>query len=149
MVDTGQYRTKVWLTTYFITTNVKKDDTSTATTLFAFDWPNYPLSRVFFDKSIDAIYSVGQSRAAELADSDHYVAGYIEHVPVTLCAIDKTGITAIKILGQMEAELRRIQNAYPLGSVRRITGETPKTQRIGGIFLFSVEYDLSYKRDTT
>lgn len=150
MVDTAQKRTKTWIDTYWIAANVTKDDGSTpASTIDAYDWPDYPLTRVFIDKAVDGIISVGQQTSKALVDSDHFPIGYDETVPITMCAVDKTGITGIKLLAKMEGELRRIGEAQPLGSLRRITGETPKTARIGSFFLFSIEYQLNYRRDVT
>lgn len=150
MVDTAQKRTKVWIDAYWTAANVTKDDNSTpATTIDAYEWPDYPLTRVFIDKAVDGIISVGQQSSKVLVDSDHQPIGYDESIPITMCAVDKTGITGIKLLGKMEQELRRIGETHPLGSLRRLTGETPKTQRIGSFFLFSIEYQLNYRRDLT
>jgi hypothetical protein len=150
VVDTAQKRTKVWIDTYWTASNVTKDDGSTpASTIDAYDWPDYPLTRVFIDKAVDGIISVGQQSSKAIVDTDHFPVGYDETVPITLCAIDKAGITGIKLLGKMEAELRRIHETYPLGSLRRFTGETPKTTRIGSFFLFAIEYQLNYRRDVT
>jgi hypothetical protein len=150
MVDTAQTRTKTFLTTYWTAGSVTKDNGVTeANILFAFDWPDYPLIRVFIDKDVDGVVSIGQASSKVILDTDHYPIGYDESVPITLCTVDKQGITGIKLLGQIEAELRRIDEQYPLGSVRRITGTSPKTQRLGSYFLFSIEYSLGYRRDLT
>jgi hypothetical protein len=150
MVDTAQKRTKTWLDTYWLTANITKDDAVTlAKIITAFDWPDYPITRLFLDKDVDGAVSVGQASSKVILDTDHYPIGYDESVPITLCTVDKPGITGIKLLGQIEAELRRIDEQYPLGSVRRITGTSPKTQRLGSYFLFSIEYSLGYRRDVT
>lgn len=150
MVDTAQNRTKVWLDTYWLPANITKDDAVTlASIITAFDWPDYPITRLFLDKAVDGAVSIGQASSKAILDTDHYPFGYEETVPITLCAIDKSGITGIKLLAKMDVELRRIAEAYPLGSVRRISASSPKTQRLGSYFLFSVEYSLSYRRDVT
>jgi hypothetical protein len=150
MADTAQKRTKVWIDTYWTAANVTKDDgTTPASIIDAYDWPDYPMTRVFYDKAVDGIISVGQPNSKGVIDSDHYPVGYEEAVPITLATVDKVGITAIKLLASMEAELRRIHETQPMGSLRRQTGEIPKTQRIGSFFLFSVEYQLNYRRDLT
>jgi len=150
MVDTAQNRTKVWLDTYWLPANITKDDGSTlATTISAFDWPDYPIARLFLDKNIDGAVSVGQASGKVLVDSDQYPVAYDESIPITLCTIDKPGTTGVKLLALMEAELRRVGEQYPLGSLRRLTGSTPKTSRVGSYFLFSIEYSLGYRRDLT
>jgi len=150
MVDTAQNRTKVWLDTYWLPANITKDDGSTlATTISAFDWPDYPITRLFLDKNVDGAVSIGQASSKAIVDVDHYPYGYEEVVPILLCAIDKPGITGVKLLAQMDEELRIIGEAYPLGSIRRLTGSKPKTERLGSYFLFSVEYSLTYRRDVT
>lgn len=155
MVDTAQGRMKVYIDLYWTAANLTKDDGLTpASTISAFDWPDYPLTRVFIDKAVDGIISIGQATSNVILDSDHYPYAYHEKVPVTLAAVDKSGITGIKLLGKMEAELRRILETYPIvtgvpASLRKISGDTPKTQRIGSFFLFSSEYQVDYKRDAT
>lgn len=155
MVDTAQTRMKVYIDLYWTAANVTKDDGSTPTsTISAFDWPDYPLTRVFLDKAVDGIISIGQANSSGIVDSDHFPYAYEEKVPVTFATVDKAGITGIKLLGKMEEELRRILETYPIvtgvpASLRRITGDVPKTQRIGSFYLFSVEYTVSYKRDVT
>ncbi len=150
MVDTAQKRTKTWLDTYWTPANITKDDAVTlATVITAFDWPDYPITRLFLDKDVDGAVSIGQASSKAIVDADHYPYGYEEVVPILMCAIDKPGITGIKLLAEMDEELRRIGENYPLGSVRRLTGSSPKTQRLGTYFLFSVEYSLTYRRDLT
>jgi hypothetical protein len=150
MVDTAQKRTKIWIDTYWTATDVLKDNgIIEAATISAYDWPDYPLARVFSDKAVNGIVSIGQARSEALIDSDHYPFAYLEHIPITLCAVDAYDVTGIKLLGQMEAELRSIHQNHPLGSIRRQSGAQPKTERIGSFFLFSVEYELEYKRDLT
>lgn len=150
MVDTAQYRTKVYIAGYWVAADITKDNgIDLASMLIAFDWPDYPLTRVFIDKAIDAVISVGQASSNVILDANHYPIGYHEKVPITLATMDKAGITGIKLLAKLEAELRKISEVNPLGSVRRITGEQPKTQRLGAFYLFSSEYVMDYKRDLT
>lgn len=152
MVDSAQNRTKVWLGTYWSGTNVTKDDGITpAVTIFAFDWPDYPLTRVFIDKGVNGIISIGQSNSHVINDADHMPIGYEENVPITLVTCDQLGVTGSKLLEKMEAQLRSIGELYPVatGSLRRESGVLPKTQRIGSFYLWSVEYTLNYRRDLT
>ena len=151
VVDTAQKNMKEIIDAYYTAANVKEDNGSTnATVICAFDWPNYPLSRVFIDKGVDAVISVGQASSQALVDVDLVPYGYVEKVPVTMASMDKTGITAMKLLRQLEAEVRRVFEAQPGAwavSVRKLSGSTPKTQRLGAFYLYSEEYDIEYKRD--
>src|SRR5271157_196533 len=152
MVDSAQNRTKVWIDTYWSGTPITKDDNTTpATMISAFDWPDYPLTRVFIDKAINGIISIGQASSAVLNDADHSPIGDDEHVPITLVTVDASGVTGVKLLEKMEAQLRLIAEQHPIAnsSLRRETNTSPKTQRIGSFFLWSVEYSLNYRRDLT
>ena len=150
VVYSAQRNMKTYLDTYFNdASQVTKDNTWAATVIVAFDWPNYPLARVFYDKDVDLIASIGQAESQSISDSDHYSVGYDEKVPVTLAAIDKYGVTAIRILEKGEAELRRVAETYPIASLRRITGAKPETEWLGGFYMFKVQYVFSYKRNLT
>lgn len=151
MVDTAQTRTRTFLTTYWTgPPYITKDNNATdATIILAFDWPDYPLIRVFIDKDVDGIVSIGQASSEAILDSTHYPIGYIEKVPVTLCTLDKAGITGVKLLEKIEAHLRALLEAHPLGSLRRETGHQPKTERLGSWYMYSSEFTITYKRDLT
>lgn len=151
MVDTAQNRTKTYLDTYWtgVTRATKDDNITIASAIIAFDWPDYPLTRVFIDKDVDGIVSVGQSTSEAILDSNHYPIGYLEKVPITLCTLDKAGVTGVKLLEKMEAQLRAIFEANPLGSLRRETGHEPKTTRLGSWFMHSSQFTLTYKKDLT
>jgi hypothetical protein len=150
MVDSAQNRTKVFLDTYVTGTGITKDDGITqAPIIKAFDLPDYPLSRVFIDKAIDVIFSIGQATSSALIDSDHYPLGYREHVPISVFAMDKTGITGIKVLEKAEAVMRAAFEANPIASLRRVSGMKPLTERIGGAYLWACEYSLDYERGLT
>ncbi len=152
-VYTAQKNTKTWLDTYLTAANMLEDNGSTqATFIVAYDLPDYPLSRVFIDKNVDIAFSVGQAQMKPITDSDHFAMGYREEVPIKIYVLDKTGLTAIKLLAQVEAEIRRVDETYPVvvpGSLRRWGQTTPKPELIGGTWFWMIEYVLDYRRDLT
>lgn len=153
MVNTAQYNMKTYLVAYITAAKLTEDNgTTLATFITAYDMPDYPLVRVFNDKAVDIVFSIGQAASSVLMDSDHYPIGYRESVPVNIYILDKTGLTAIKVMAKVEAELRRISEIYPTalpGSLRSISKTLPKPVLIGGTWFWNVEYTYSYLRDLT
>lgn len=144
-------RIKVLLDTYLTVANMKEDDNSTnATTLTAFGLPNYPIQLVFLgSKNVDLVFSVDKANSTALIDSDYSPYGYIEHVPLKLFAIDKSGVTARRLIWAGEHEVRRILETYPTGSHRLIEHTRDNTQTLGSTILHSSEYTITWKRDLT
>ena len=153
MVNTAQKNTKTYLDANLTAANMLEDNGVTlASFITAYDLPDYPLSRVFIDKAVDIVFSIGQAPAKAVIDSDHWPLGYREEIPIKIYVLDKTGITAIKLLAQVEAELRRIGETYPTalpGSLRRIGQTTPKPELIGATWFWVIEYVFDYRRDLT
>lgn len=136
--------------TYLTAANLTKDNgTDLATYITAYDLPDYPLTRVFKDKAVNLAWSVGQSTSNPIVDSDHYPMGYQEECPIAIFTVDQSGITGVKLLAKADAELRRICETYPTGSLRRLTKGTPKPERMGGVFMWRLDYAIEYVRDLT
>jgi hypothetical protein len=152
MVQDARQRTKVFLDTYLTATNMLWDDGVTAlTTITTFADPDYPFLEVMYGgKNVDVVFSIDQSMAEPKVDWDGTIYGYREQVPITLYAVTKQGRAGPKILWQGEAELRRIVETNPTGSYRSIRRVASRNQALGdGTLLHSVEYVLTYDRDTT
>jgi len=150
MVEDARYRTKVYLDTYLLNANLTKDDGTTQVSfIVAYADPDYPLIRVFNDKAVDLVFCVGDPNSEAILDSDHYPIGYNEAVPITTFCIDKTGITGTKLKWKAEAELRRVCETYPLGSVRSLEKIGDNDQNLGSTILHSREFTLKYRRDVT
>jgi hypothetical protein len=124
------------------------DNLTQAAWISAFGLPDYPLSRVFKDKAVDVIFSVGTASAKAMRDFRQYPYAYEEIVPIEIFAVDKTGITGTKLRWKAEAELRRITEAYPLASIRWVTRVTDNEKKLGSQTLYSVKYELGYIRPT-
>jgi hypothetical protein len=105
--------------------------------------------RVFNDKNVDVIFTVGEPNSNALKSHDKTICGYIEHIPITVSAIDKTGITGTKLKWKGEAELRRIDETYPLGSIRLLEKRRDQDKILGSTIMYSTEWILTYRRDTT
>jgi len=150
MVYDARDRTKVYLDTYLDNANLTKDDDTTQISfIVAYADPNYPLLRVFNDKAIDLVFCVGNPESQAVLDSDHYPIGYEENVPITVWCIDKASITGTKLRWKAEAELRRICETYPLGSVRSLERLRDNDANLGSTILYSREFNMKYVRDTT
>ena len=145
----ARQRTRTYLATYIVDANLTHDDDLTqAAWISAFGLPDYPLSRVFKDKAVDVIFSVGTASAKSMRDFRQYPYAYEEIVPIEIFAVDKTGITGTKLRWKAEAELRRISEAYPLASVRWISRVSDNEKKLGSQTLYSVKYELGYIRPT-
>ena len=105
--------------------------------------PDYPLVRVFIDKAVDLVFSVGTPDTESLQVG----IGYLEKVPITIWTIDKTGISGTELRWKAEAELRRVCEGYnPLGSLRGWERLSDNEKNLGGTILYSVSGIMRYKR---
>jgi hypothetical protein len=141
--EDARYRTRVYLNTYLDAPSLTKDDGATlASYVVIYANPNYPLKREFIDKTVDLVFCVGTPDSTALPIG----VGYEENVPITVWCIDKTGITGTKLRWKAEAELRRVTETYPIGSLRTLNRLTDNEKNLGSTVLYSVEYVLRYKR---
>jgi len=104
--------------------------------------PDYPLVRVFIDKAVDLVFSIGTPDVEGLPVG----IGYLEKVPITIWTIDKTGITGTELRWKAEAELRRVCEAYLPGSLRSWERISDNEKNLGGTILYSVSGIMRYKR---
>jgi hypothetical protein len=128
---------------------LENDGVTQATSIVCWADPPYPIKTVFVTKGVDLVYSIGKGTSAPLIGGDKYAYGYKEKVPITVQAIDKTGISGLNLMWQGERELRRVVETYPLGSLRNLETATPKTQSLGSTILYSVECVMDYQRNLT
>jgi len=149
MPEDARYRTKVYLETYLDNSNLTEDDDWTEVTfIVAYADPDYPLIRVFAEL-VDLVFAIGDPDSIPLKNADHSVYGYEEHVPITVWCVDKSGITGTKLKWKAEAELRRILEEHPLGSIRSFERIQDYDQNLGSTVLHSRKFILKYVRDTT
>lgn len=142
-VEDARYRTKEYLETYL-------DDDALPNYIVAYGMPDYPLVRVFKTKGVDLVFSIGSPDTSPMMDAyTRSPYGYNENVHVSTECIDKTNVDGTKLFWQAESELRRVAESYPTGSLRVLTSHRPATQNLGSTVLYSGEYILNYRRDTT
>jgi len=150
MVESAQVRTKVYLETYLTPAYLLKDDGSTqAPFMVCFGKPNYSLTRVFHEKEVDIVFSIGEPESEALFDTDQVPWNYSELVPITIFCVDKPGATGVRLKWQGEAELRRITETYPEGSQRSLERRTVNDVYLGSDRLYSTTFVLNYERDAT
>lgn len=150
MVDDARTNTRTFLDTYLTSANILEDDgTTEAMWIVCFGKPDYPIIEVFMQKDVDLIFSIGEPNSKPLLKHDQTPRGYLEHVPITTFCINKPGITGTKLKWQAEAELRRICETYPTGSQRALERRGDNDKLLGSTMLYSTEFWLDYKRDTT
>lgn len=149
-VEDPRHRTKDYLDTYLLAANLLENDGGTQAE-FITCWANppYPIKKVFVTKGIDLIFSIGRQTSTPQIGHDKYAFGYKEKVSIMVEAIDKTGISGDNLMWQGEAELRRVVETYPIGSLRNLETMNPKTQNLGSTTLYSVECILDYTRNLT
>jgi hypothetical protein len=151
LVNDARTNTKTYLDSYLDSSNLKADDESQSL-FFAviFSNPDYPLTDEFTasDVYVDLLFCLGESNSTPMIGFNHYIYGYNEEVPIQIWTLDKTGITGTKVLWKAEAELRRIVETYPFGSLRSLIRKRGLTQRVGQV-LYGTEFVLRYQRDTT
>jgi hypothetical protein len=143
-----RYRSKVWMETYLRPAQITKDDDSTkADFACIFNNPPYPLHLEYRGSSnMNGLYVIDQPNSSPEVDSTHYTIGYVEHVPLHIMTVDSTDCTGTALAWKMEAELRYINETYPLGSLRFMGSRRKQDANLGQI-LYDIEYSLDYKRD--
>lgn len=142
-VQDPRQRTKVWLDNYLVAGNLtKNDNTTNASYITCWADPPYPISKVFQTKGVDLVYTVATPNTEALPLS----IGYLENMPISIYTIDKTDISGDKLRWKAEEELRRIAQEYPLGSLRNLDRMSDNKKSLGSTTLYSVTYNLKYKR---
>ena len=141
-VEDARYRTKVYLETYL-------DSDALPNFIVAYGKPDYPMTRVFKTKGVDLVYSIGEPESTPLLGHDLTPYGYVEHVPIETYCIDKDNIDGAKLKWQAEAELRRVTETYPTGSLRTLERRGDNDVHLGSTILYSARFILNYRRDTT
>ncbi len=141
-------QTKTFLDTYLVPANITQDDDSTPANIHTV-WAHaeYPLREVFFGKNRDAVFTIKAPDSTVITDHTGAPMGYNEKVPIEIFTVNKEGITGDYLLWKCERELRRILEAEWLGTAyRNILRLTPSTRDMGGWFMYSVEYIITYER---
>jgi len=145
----ARQRTITYFETYYTPANAVDDNSVALGEQFMYEGPDYPLEREFKAPSVvDVIVTVGQPNTTALPSTDHSAYGYDEQLPIKIFSVNKTDVTAVKAIWEVERELRRIQEANP-GTIRRFTRLSPAKQVLGSTTLYGAEYIMVFRRDTT
>lgn len=141
-------RTKTWIETYYTAGDAMKDDgTSQLGVQVMYESPDYPMELEFKAPSVvDVIVAIGQPNSSALIGHDRTIQAYEEHVPIKIYAVNKSGVTAVKAIWQVEAALRTVAEEHPEGSQRDFENRRPATQVLGSTTLYGSEWMLSYRR---
>lgn len=141
LLTDAKYRTKTWLTTYLAeSANLPKY-------LICYGWPTYEVNRVFHEKLIDLVYSIGDPKSKPHYNADKSVDYYEEATPITVCCVDKTNIVGENLKWTGERELRVIFETYPFGAMRIMDDRRDTTEREGDDILYQSEVKLIYRRE--
>ena len=142
-----RYRQKYWLNAYLAPASLLEDDGVTqASYIICFDGADYPIWRVFENKGVDLIFSIGNGEADSLIDHNMKAYAYHETVPIELVAVNKTTITATNLIEQAVQELRRIAETYPTGSLRLLGKMNEANVNMDTMKLYSQRCILEYTR---
>jgi hypothetical protein len=142
-----RWRHKDYLDDYLTAGNLKEDNGATnASYITCFNDDELPISQIFLTKAVDLVFSVGKENAVPKQNAFHYPYAFEESVPITVCAVDKAGITATNLIEQAEQEIRRIVSTYPLGSIREISSSKPAEIDLGETKLCTQTVTISYTR---
>jgi hypothetical protein len=137
-VKDARYNTKDYWETY-----LDSDNLQSHSYIVCYSDPPYPLVRVFKDKNVAIIFAVSQPTTEEEVGHDLTPVGYEEHVPTHVLTLD----TELQWLA--EAELRRIIEEHPLGSIRTLERKSTVTHNFGSTQIFDTTFTLNYWRDLT
>jgi len=150
MVEDARYRTKVYLETYLRQGQLTRDDGSHVSFIVAYGYPDYSMTKVFTEKNVDLIFSIGTPTSTPMMDPVTQAPyGYEEDVPIETGCIDKDGITGTNLKGKAKTELRYVLENYPTGSQRATLREEGNDQRLGSTIIYSDRVIMNYRRDTT
>lgn len=151
MVDDARKATKTFLDTYLTAANIKCDNGITQSPFITCyeQSGEYPAIEVFYTMNKDIVFAIGVPESRGLYGHDMTPYGYEEDVPITIYVAPKTGVTPAKVKWSAEAELRRICETNPYGSLRRLTRVTDVSVDLGGFVLEGVKYIMNYRRDTS
>jgi hypothetical protein len=143
-----RHRTKVYLDTYLTPGNIA------GTHITCFDGADYHLKYLFnaaLGVDTDLVLSIGEE--STVTEDTIYDLPYKDTVsiPITLYAVNKTGITATNLIEQAEKEIQLVLDEHPLGigstSKRSLSSSKPSRVDLGnGTYLWQKVVTIKYER---
>lgn len=137
-VEDARARTKTYWETYLSQANLNSHSF-----IVCYSDADYSIIRVFTTKAVHIVFALGQPESTPLMGHDQTPYGYEEHIPTHVLTLDT------KLQWLAEAELRRIVEAYPLGSRRSLERVRSTVHDFGSTKVYDTEFVLNYRRDTT
>jgi hypothetical protein len=141
-------RTKIYLDTYLTPANIDGDY------ITCFDGADYPIKYLFnaaLGVDTDLVLSIGEE--STVTEDTIYDLPYKDTVsiPITLYAVNKTGITATNLIEQAEREIQKVlvDHALSIGSTSKRSLSSSKPNRIdlgNGSYLWSKVVTIKYER---
>jgi len=144
-------RIKTFLATYLVVANITNDAGAAATVHIRFgDNKIYLLKLEFYGtKNNDVVFTIEPPESEAIFDHDGQIIGYNEKVPVYIYAINKTGITADKILWKAEQQLRYALEQNWLGSFFGFNSSKQVLQDAFDPRLYCIKTVVTYERDVS
>jgi hypothetical protein len=150
MVDDARARNLVYINTYWTPANtLKPDAVIPLVTHWQYESPELPHNWVFNGSANDAVGTIVSPTSEPLHTFNHQTYAYIENTPLVIDVKDGPTVNGRAARTILEMELRRIVEANfggALGALRRFRKIGDNEQDMGAWRLFSVKYDLEYKR---
>jgi hypothetical protein len=141
-------RTKIYLDTYLTPANIDGDY------ITSFDGADYNIKYLFnatLGVDIDLVMSIGEEQT--VTEDTIYDLPYKDTVtiPITLSAVNKTGITATNLIEQAEREIQKVlvDHALNIGTTSKRSLSSSKPNRIdlgNGSYLWQKVVILKYER---
>lgn len=125
---------------------LKKDnETDDATLIFLYEGGPETLKELF--ESYDVVITIDDAPARGERFMQDIATHHPEVYPVIVQIIDKTGVTATKLMHKMKEQMRATIEAAAQTSTYtlRILRETPGNRRVGGLDVGETTYSIEYK----
>jgi len=152
--DDPRSNIKDWIDLNARVAQITKDDgTTQAAWACMFANPPYYLQHEFRNPSgpVDGLYVLEQPVSTPTPNFDQTPYGYDEVVPIHICTIDSTGVSAEQLRWGMERELRYVAENFPTGSQLGFQSSPIRNESraLGSMWLLDIVYHLNYWRDKT
>lgn len=126
-------------------TTTKDDNVTPATLIFMYRGGPETLKELF--ESYDVVITIDDAPARGERFMQDIATHHPEVYPVIVQIIDKTGVTATKLMHKMKEQMRATIEAAAQTSTYtlRILRETPGNRRVGGLDVGETTYSIEYK----
>lgn len=143
-------RHKIYLDEYLTTAAIKKDDGVTnASWRVMFDEPDFHWVRLFDVLSLDAVIMVSRGDTKALSQYNKVPYAFDETCTLKVYAINKSTVTAVNLVEQIEQEIRNALSDYAVASgssFRSLERVKAFTDKVSGVEVHGLELTLRYVR---